>query len=220
MSKTKFGNNKAMKQRIIIAILLAVGCISTGVALAIPIVQTGGTAQDVAIGNGNKLSLDGSTNNYLSSPGSNQVAIFSGGTQTLTANNGNVGIGTSSPNGKLHVSSSNSAAIGIIAGQQDAVRFGADSSAAYVEGVDKTGTASYQPLLVQGSVLRFATGGTEYLHIDGSGNVGIGTTSPAQKLEVNGNEQLDGNLTGNVAANHEFKITAPSGIPICIGTGC
>jgi hypothetical protein len=56
--------------------------------------------------------------------------------------------------------------------------------------------------------------------MDTSGNVGIGTsTSPAQKLEVNGTIQIDGNVTTK-SANKEFKITAPSGVPICIGTGC
>lgn len=33
--------------------------------------------------------------------------------------------------------------------------------------------------------------------INSSGNVGIGTTTPSQKLEVNGNTQVDGTLTGS-----------------------
>lgn len=35
----------------------------------------------------------------------------------------------------------------------------------------------------------------ERMRITSTGNVGIGTTSPAQKLEVNGNAQIDGNIT-------------------------
>lgn len=53
-----------------------------------------------------------------------------------------------------------------------------------------------------------------------AGNVGIGTTSnPVQKLEVNGTVQIDGNLT-TFSTNKEFKISAPSNVPICIGSGC
>lgn len=107
---------------------------------------------------------------------------------------GNVGIGINNPNGKLHVSGSDSPAIEIIAGATKAVRFGANSGGAYIEGVDQTGINSFQPLVVDGSVLRLATGGTEWARIDGSGNVGIGTSSPSQKLDITGNIRLTGNI--------------------------
>lgn len=55
----------------------------------------------------------------------------------------------------------------------------------------------------------------EKMRISANGNVGIGTTSPTQKLDVNGNIRVGGNLTS--ASTNEFKISAPSGVPICIG---
>jgi hypothetical protein len=46
-----------------------------------------------------------------------------------------------------------------------------------------------------GTGLYSATGFTEYMRIQADGYVGIGTATPATKLEVNGNAQVDGNLT-------------------------
>ncbi|MDE1862734.1 MAG: hypothetical protein KGI33_07470 [Thaumarchaeota archaeon] len=57
---------------------------------------------------------------------------------------------------------------------------------------------------------------TEVMRITHSGNVGIGTATPLQKLDVAGGINLAGNITSRT--NNEFTITAPVGIPICIGT--
>lgn len=73
-------------------------------------------------------------------------------------NNGLVGIGTTSPTGKLHVS-------GAVTGKALAI-------------FDETGD---QALLTAS-----ASGVTKFI-VDHSGNVGIGTTSPGYKLDVNGN---------------------------------
>ena len=38
---------------------------------------------------------------------------------------------------------------------------------------------------------------TEHMIITNTGNVGIGTTAPTEKLHVNGNIKVDGNITSN-----------------------
>lgn len=55
-------------------------------------------------------------------------------------------------------------------------------------------------------------GGFERMRVDGNGNVGVGTTSPTEKLEVSGNVKLSGDISSSSSA---MKIT--SGGSICLG---
>ena len=146
--------------------------------------------------------------------------------------NGNVGIGTTSPNGKLHISAvSNESRVK----PKDLIYLTATNSSV---GYDGFGTSivdfrrTYQnstPHAVnrisfierghstsdKGGAILFATktlnSGSEEpeerMRIDYNGNVGIGTSSPEHKLDV-----VDGNVqVRNVAAGRKIKLDAGNG---------
>jgi len=120
-------------------------------------------------------------------------------TLVVDAANDRVGIGIASPSTRLHVSASDGTNIALIAGSTRAVRIGANTTGGVIEGVDRTGVSSYQPLLLGGADVRFTISDVEQARINSSGNVGIGTTSPGAKLHVQGNTSgSTATFTGNV----------------------
>ena len=106
--------------------------------------------------------------------------------------NGNVGIGTSSPQAALHVSgpfntnapTGNGVLMGYYNSTHGYIQLNG-SSGGYIDfstsGVDHKGRILYDNT---SNYFRFDTDGTERMRIDSSGNVGIGTTSPSSKLEI------------------------------------
>ena len=92
--------------------------------------------------------------------------------------NGNVGIGTSSPQRPLEIVKNNGASIGIVdtsTGGNALVLEPARNSNGFAQ-IDVSGA----------NALRINTNASERMRIDATGNVGIGTMSPAAKLDVNG----------------------------------
>jgi hypothetical protein len=92
---------------------------------------------------------------------------------------GNVGIGTSSPSSVLHVSDTTQPQITM----QDST----NSSFGRITGGGTTGSLTLEADYTNtkaGTVMTFNVDNTERMRIDSSGNVGIGTSSPAAKLDV------------------------------------
>lgn len=106
-----------------------------------------------------------------STAGSNIRFTLGGNERMRIMQNGNVGIGTSTPTAKLH----------ILGGLK------IDSSNPVIDLIDSNG--SDWKVSLQDNHLSFLgnDGATEYVRFKNGGNVGIGTASPTAKLHVNGN---------------------------------
>ena len=97
----------------------------------------------------------------------------------------NVGIGTSAPGSNLHVQGDAGSNVNFYLTDGDATGVGNSLL------IGKSGNVSYIYDRKASSNLWFGTADAERMRIDSSGNVGIGTTTPTEKLEVTGNLILD-----------------------------
>jgi hypothetical protein len=104
-----------------------------------------------------------------------------------------VGIGTSSPVTNLHIGSGSGNNLGVLLSRGATTNFyeANDGTKTFIAGVDnlqdfiKIGSLSSHPV-------GFATGNNERMRIDSAGNVGIGTSSPTNKLHVAGTVKIEG----------------------------
>ena len=115
-------------------------------------------------------------------------------------NNGNVGIGTTSPVSKLDVRGRTDVNIG---GEGLYFKAGGDTAnnGRSLEFSSSSNNGSFGALhtinAISGNgVIALATSSSERMRIDNSGNVGIGTDSPTAKLEVDGNVKIGDGTTG------------------------
>jgi len=131
-------------------------------------------------GNFTSLKAGGSQNFILDSSGSaGYITMTTNASERVRVNyNGNVGIGTTAPSEKLEVSGARSKFNGILVGENNTdIQFEGDGNLA-------VGNNNW---------LTLNEGGQEIMRAGGSSrNVGIGTTSPNAKLNVNGNVKIEG----------------------------
>ncbi|MHC0446383.1 hypothetical protein ACWA1F_13315 [Flavobacterium sp. 3-218] len=122
---------------------------------------------------------------------------------------GNIGIGTNTPQAKLHVNNGDNS-YGTILANNSEVGFSLYAKSlftqpAYAESfrlglkyynVEDNGFISfYRGSSSNGGFLGFSTNGIERVSIANSGNVGIGTKSPVSKLSVEGSLTVNGGLS-------------------------
>lgn len=140
------------------------------------------------------------------------ISLFTFGQLRVVAPNGDVGVGTSTPLGKLHVDGdvrlTNPGSFNRITGVDDAKKMqfsnnlDANSSRAYFTmwGADAAGVRNGE-FVMAGTYLRLFANvqngnfGTEAMRILSTGDVGIGTAAPWERLAVAGNIVATGNVT-------------------------
>jgi len=168
--------------------------------------------------NGNQVIVDFFGTTYGRIQSYNAVGSF-GMPLVLQGSGGNVGIGTVPTLRRLEVS--------------DAIR--SISNFAGFESIHAISGTSYRWILnnddkyyLQSSSDKFVANSSTRLLIDNSGNVGIGTTSPSEKLNVSGNilatgtvlgSNLSGTNTGDDATNTQYSGLATSKQDALSGTG-
>jgi len=128
---------------------------------------------------------------------SNHPLYFGVNDQTKMAllSNGNVGIGVTSPGEKLSVNGN----LRIFGTDTNAIQFENSVSGTRFHYIIPHYNASYSNLNSLEFQISSATPGSELsvMTLNGAGNVGIGTTSPSEKLEVNGNVKIKDALLSN-----------------------
>jgi len=155
----------------------------------------------------------GDSDTGLKQMGDGQLAIFANnGERMRVSSNGNVGIGTASPSQRLDVAGSAEINGTVFSNDLYAIN---NTRYKFISG-GNGGNNGANILMYGGSHattgvradMNFRTNSSTRMHINGAnGNIGIGTTSPSSKLDVNGEITLQNRLTMQPAAASYIEAT-------------
>ena len=142
---------------------------------------------------------DVSSGNLTNATAIGANAVVSQSNSLVLGNDANVGIGTSSPSVDLEIQN-NSPELRMVSSQTNSlantyIRFGDLSSGSFTENgwIGMPGSGNYLELGSPNAIF-FNTNYSYNMVINQSGNIGIGTTTPSKKLDVNGDTKISGKL--------------------------
>lgn len=180
------------------------------------------TNQHIRLNNGSELgviSLLSSGELDLSAHGDGETINFRTGTGTgtvvMAVVGTNVGIGETTPLGKLHVKSGDSGASSVNVNANELVIENADYTGITILGENETsimfgdnedpdvGRIEY---FHSSNNMSFRTNASDRMLIDSSGNVGIGTTNPQAKLHVAGTVRFSTTSGDGTETRHSFTM--------------
>lgn len=173
------------------------------------------------------IDLGNSTDNQIWVSSNNINFKTNGSEKAIITSAGNVGIGTSSPTAKLHVTDTNKTFDGYgnvniftsdaaAVDKGGSIAFGGVNATggtspyvfAKIQGIKEGSTSNYNGTLILGTTSN-SSAVTEKMRITAAGNVGIGTSSPAHTLSVSGNASISNNSSLfllDTAGNTGFQI--------------
>jgi len=152
------------------------------------------SAGNPSVFNAQFIRYSGVNGNFdLINSGTGNITISANGSERMRVTSaGNVGIGTSSPTSLLDVNGNTEIAGTLFLGASNHGNLGSDATQLFVRG--------------NNVVFQNAAGSATYVYVNSSGNVGIGTASPASKLDVNG-VLTTGNITARGDGSEGGQIT-------------
>jgi hypothetical protein len=184
-----------------------VGVNTTSPGARFSLTQSGATSAD-----GIRIVNGGTTWNQYSDASGRLLFASSGGAQVAVQDNGLVGIGTTSPANKLHVvGADGGAGVAMIAGASSGLAFQSNAGSNDIVGRNAANSA-YENIHIR-------AGASNQLFASTTGNVGIGTTSPAYPLHMgSGAYVTTGGVWTNASSRAYKKDIAPLGTDRAVKT--